>query len=91
MILLRNPENGEQVLTDKLDGYDGWEVLSDDAPPPPSDDCEWCCEKGGWQVNKTAAKRRRRLDDVRNPERLLEIIDKLSARLDALEQGKRLS
>lgn len=85
MMLIECPQTGERCLVESLEGYDGWVVLSEDASPPPSAHCGWDCKKKRWVEDEPAARRAARRAEIRDPERLLTIIEDLEARLTALE------
>ena len=84
MMLLKCPCTGEQCLVESADGYEGWEVLAEDAEHPPSDHCEWC-EREGWKVDAAAEARAEMLSAVRDPDALIAIIIDLYAHIIALE------
>lgn len=76
MMILRNPETGEQVVTDSPDGYPGWTVVEDDVARPRGHSVR---EDGRWRID-----RERTLPPT--VDRLAEQVAELTARVKALEE-----
>lgn len=88
MKLIACPETSEQCLVESLDGYEGWDVLSEDASPPPSAHCHWDRKKKRWLEDEEAKVRADKRAQVCDPDKLLARIEELEARIEALETRK---
>lgn len=84
MMLLESPE-GDRVLVESAEGYDGWAVIANPVEPPPPH-CFWCEQAQGWKVDEQLAGRAELLATVRNPERLAGLLADILARLPSLPE-----
>lgn len=85
MILIECPQTGERQLVRNAAGYKGWRLISRKAPRPSEDHCDWCSESGRWMPRPEDQARAAKLAAMRDPEALLDMIERLAADLDALK------
>jgi hypothetical protein len=76
MMLIQSPD-GEKVITDSLDGYDGWTVLADPVDMP-TKYCTWC---DGWQMDEEAKERAELVRLARDPKWLADTLADILASL----------
>ena len=86
MKLLESPDGLEKVMTQDVAGYDGWQVLSEDAPMPPSRYSSWDRQGKAWQEDTAAREASEKQGQMRNPQALLDTIEALQAEIVRLEQ-----
>jgi hypothetical protein len=87
--LLENPATGERVHTGNKAGYDGWTVLAEGPNAEPVAHAEF--RDGKWHVDasKKAKADRRALAALMSKEDLMDRLEALEARVQALEtKGK---
>lgn len=89
MILVECPKTGDRCLVESAEGYDGWRVICNQVQPPENDDCEWCDKTKKFKRNHEKSKRSDRLRMIRDPESLLDMIESLNARVEALEAQRQ--
>jgi hypothetical protein len=85
MILIQSPDGSEKQVVQSLKGYDGWTVLSQNTDMP-EDDHDWCPKDKCWKPDVNRQKFRAKRRALRDPVQLMEIIDNLTARIEALEK-----
>jgi hypothetical protein len=89
MILIEHPETGERCLVESTTGYDGWLLICDKVEPPENEDCEWCDQTKRFKPDNARRARNQKLRTIRDPEALLDLIESLTSRIEALEARGR--
>lgn len=82
--LIEAPDKSERVIASSLNGYEDWTVLGEPTRMK-LDEEDWDAQAQKWKVNPKRKAKREREAKARDPNKLLEMIENLEARVAQLE------